>query len=246
MDSTFNVPTVYFIDSASIERIKRLVKSMMRAEANNQKHSAPGKSQRGGAFTRARKRLTDKPYQAPTSIPNPLWDDPVRQRLRLVGQGTGAMALERLNALIKILADHLNRNVPLPRGWTRHMVNRMINQILTRYKKEIELSAFPMNKSMTRAEAMAVLTGVKGLPDNFTAVLDGQQAARQQRTHNQNLLLASQGNLVHGQSELLENQYMNDINLNDAFENLDAQYAKLVDLLSKQSGPRTRSKTKAK
>ena len=225
MDPTLNVPTVYFIDAASIERIKRLVKSLKRTEAA--KHRRTRKSQRGGAFTRPRSRLTDKPYQTPASFANPLWDDPVRLRLQLAGQSTGVMALERLNALLKIRADHLNRNIPLPRGWTRYSLNGMINQIVTRYKKDIEVSAFPMNKSMTREEALSVLTGVKGLPDKFENVTTGLQQAQQDRDAKLGILNTTQGRLI-------ERQDTDHDEINGILSNLDNQYANILEAIRQQ------------
>ena len=247
MDPTLNVPTVYFIDAASIERIKRLVKSLKRAEAAKHRKSSRT-SQRGGAFTRPRYRLTDKPYQAPASFANPLWDDPVRQRLRLAGQSRGVMALERLNALLKIRADHLNRRIPLPRGWTRYSLNGMINQLLTLYKKDIELSAFPMNKSMTREEALSVLTGVKGLPDKFANVALGLRQAQQDRDAKLDILETAQDRLVQRQES--DHDELNAI-LNNLGKSNFYQYANILEALRPQRqveqaspvGVQTRSRT---
>ena len=244
MDPTLNFPTVYFIDAASIERIKRLVKSLKRTEAA--KHRRTRQSQRGGAFTRPRSRLTDKPYQTPASFANPLWDDPVRLRLQLAGQSTGVMALERINALLKIRADHLNRRIPLPRGWTRYALNGMINQLLTKYKKDIELSAFPMNKSMTREEALSMLTGVKGLPDKFENVTLGLQQAQQDRDAKLGIINTAQGRLV-------QRQDTDHDELNGIISNLGNQYANILEAIRQQKvqqaspvGVQTRSRKQRK
>ena len=250
MDPTLNLPTVYFIDSASIERIKRLVKSMMKSETRAMKRK---QNQQGAGLLRARKRLTDRPYQSPISLANPLWDDPVRLRLMLAGQSTGTMAIERLNALLKIRADHLNRQVPLPRGWSKYSLNAQINQILKLYKKEIELSAFPMNNAMTREEAISILNGVKGLPNNVNNLLAGQQQLQAQRQADIDLMTQGQGNLQQAQQDLLQHQ----IGMQDTLEGLDQQFqqsllpkAQAAAAAAKAAaspippGPRTRSRTK--
>lgn len=240
MDPTLNLPTVYFIDSASIERIKRLVKSMLKSETRAVKRKG---NQQGAGLVRARKRLTDRPYQSPISLANPLWDDPMRLRLMLAGQSTGTMAIERLNALLKIRADHLNRQVPLPRGWSKYSLNAQINQILKLYKKEIELSAFPMNNAMTRQEAISILNGVKGLPNNVNNLLTGQQQLQAQRQADIDLITQGQGNLQQAQQDLLQHQ----IGMQDTLEGLDNLLPKAQAAAAAKAslpGPRTRSRSK--
>ena len=133
--------TVFLLDRFAFDRIQRLVQ-------HYEKKTKDDVQQRGGGIIDRTMRLTPEAYSdLDTSNMRADLDDPSSVSTLLGGESKGVSAIRRAQALVKLLADHMYRNIKLPRGWNIDYIRREIRKLLSQYGADIK-------RNLPRVETM--------------------------------------------------------------------------------------------
>ena len=187
--------TVFLIDRFALDRIERLVRRYEKKTKDVQS---------GGAMVDRTMRLTPEAY-ANLHTSNMLADLDVPSSVAaLLGdESKGVSAIRRAQALVKLFADHMYRNIKLPRGWNINYIRREIKKLLSKYGADIKRN-LPRGETMDRRTAIRILSA--SIKRNNTAVKDAATADTDRLTasleDSKDLLKA----LLQGQQELLKEQ----------------------------------------
>ena len=187
--------TVFLLDRFAFDRIQRLVR---RYEQKTQD------VQRGGAIVDRTMRLTPEAYaDLDTSNMRADLDDPSSVAALLGGESKGVSAIRRAQALVKLFADHMYRNIKLPRGWNIDYIRREIRKLLSKYGADIKRN-LPRVETMDRQTAIKILSA--SITRNNTAIKDDARANTDRLAisldESKDLLAA----LLQGQQDLLKEQ----------------------------------------
>ena len=191
-----NGSTVFLLDKFAFDRIERLVRRYEKQMKDDQ--------QKGGGMIDKTMKLTPEAYaDLDNSNIRADLDDPSVVAGLLGGESKGVSAIRRAQALIKLFADHMYRNIKLPRGWNIDYIRRELVQLLTKYKGDIK-------RNLGRVETMDRKTAIEILSSSITcnnSVLNENADENTERLaesiDSSNELLAA---LLQGQQELLQEQ----------------------------------------
>ena len=187
--------TVFLIDRFALDRIERLVRRYEKKTKDVQS---------GGALVDRTMRLTPEAYaNLDTSNMRADLDDPSSVAALLGDESKGVSAIRRAQALVKLFADHMYRNIKLPRGWNIDYIRRELRKLLSKYGADIKRN-LPRVETMDRRTAIRILSA--SITRNNTAVKDAATANADRLTvslKDSNDLLKA---LLQGQQELLKEQ----------------------------------------
>ena len=194
-----NGSTVFLLDKFAFDRIERLVKRY-----EKQMNDVQNQQQKGGGVIDKTMKLTPEAYaNLNTSNMRADLDDPSSVSGLLGGESRGVSAIRRAQALIKLFADYMYRDIKLPRGWNIDYIRREIKKLLTNYGADIKRNLGRV-ETMDRKTAVNVLAA--SISRNNTALKNAADENAQQLTgsiDNSNELLQA---LLHGQEDLLQEQ----------------------------------------
>ena len=190
------INTVFLLDRSAFDRIERLVR---RYEQQRTKAV-----QQGSGMIDRSMRLTPEAYSnLDTSNMRADLDDPSSVAALLGDESKGVAAIRRAQALVKLFADHMYRNIKLPRGWNVDYIRRELKKLLSTYGTDIKRN-LPRVDSMDRRTAIKILSA--SIKRNNTAVKDGAIVNTDRLTasleDSKDLLQA----LLQGQQDLLKEQ----------------------------------------
>ena len=187
--------TVFLIDRFALDRIERLVRRYERKTKDGQS---------GGCMVDRTMRLTPEAYaNLDTSNMRADLDDPSSVAALLGEESKGVSAIRRAQALVKLFADHMYRNIKLPSGWNIDYMRREIRKLLAKYGADIKRN-LPRVETMDRRTAIKILSA--SIKRNNTAIREAATAGTDKLTASlddpKDLLKA----LLQGQQELLKEQ----------------------------------------
>ena len=197
-----NGSTAFLLDKFAFDRIERLVRRYEKQMKDVQQQQQ--QQQRGGGVIDKTMKLTPEAYaNLNTSNMRADLDDPSSVSGLLGGESKGVSAIRRAQALIKLFADHMCRDIKLPRGWNIDYIRREIKKLLTNYGADIKRNLGRV-ETMDRKTAINILaasidrnnTSLKNAADENTERLTGS-------IDNSNELLQA---LLRGQEDLLNEQ----------------------------------------
>ena len=195
-----NGSTVFLLDKFAFDRIERLVKRY--EKQMNDVQNQP--QQKGGGVIDKTMKLTPEAYaNLNTSNMRADLDDPRSVSGLLGGESKGVSAIRRAQALIKLFADHMYRDIKLPRGWNIDYIRREIKKLLTTYSADIKRNLGRV-ETMDRKTAINVLAA--SIDRNNTTLKNTADENTERLTdsidHSNALLQA----LLQGQEDLLHEQ----------------------------------------
>ena len=187
--------TVFLLDKFAFDRIQRLVRRYEKKTKDVQSGA--------GIFDRTM-RLTPEAYtNLDTSTMRADLDDPSSVAALLGDESKGVSAIRRAQALVKLFADHMYRNIKLPRGWNIDYIRREIRKLLSKYGADIKRN-LPRVETMDRQTAIKILSA--SITRNNTAIKDDARANTDRLAisldESKDLLTA----LLQGQQDLLQEQ----------------------------------------